>query len=460
MLLRAALALLLVFPASAAGQDIDQTVPAVVKITGTRGDTPVQGSGFVVRLERDKAVIVTAAHVIEGVEQLAVRFAADLSESFPVGGVYGMDAGNPRGLAVFEVRGAFPAGVTALGFDTEVALRRGEDLYVEGFPEHAKTPLTLRRTFAGPDGNFLQLDPSAGEGLSGAPVLRGGRVVGVVTDVLPQLTFAVKALVVRDAVLGWGVKLGGEAGREAASAVPQIRPMSPPPAPCVSGKESEDVDGMTFVRICAGTFTMGSAANDRRADADEMPAHEVTLSEFWIGKTEVTNEQYRRIWTDHQGDAQLPAATGVQWPKAKAACEHFGGRLPTEAEWEYAARAGSQTAWSFGDDEKKLQEYAWYSGNAGGIMAHPVATKRPNAWGLHDMHGNASEWVGDWYGPYASAAQKDPTGPRVGDVNVVRGGALDVSPLSLRSANRTRIGPGAWIFGVGFRCVRSPHRQP
>jgi len=232
------------------------------------------------------------------------------------------------------------------------------------------------------------------------------------------------------------------------------------PGKCVPGKEEKDENGITFVRICPGTFTMGSAENDPRAGSNEKPAHEVTLSEFWIGKTEITNEQYRRFRPDHPGDAELPA-TGVSWADAKAACEHFGGRLPTEAEWEYAARAGSSTAWSFGDDETLLGEYAWFSGNSNNTP-HAVGTKTANAWGLQDMHGNVWEWVADWYGTYPAVAQHDPTGPATGQFRVLRGGAFYDSPRDLRSAVRiwdrpeVRGGGG----GVGFRCACSPGRQP
>jgi hypothetical protein len=116
----------------------------------------------------------------------------------------------------------------------------------------------------------------------------------------------------------------------------------PPPSigrEAASGEEITE-NGIVFVRIRAGTFTMGSAEDDPQARANEKPAHRVTLSEFWIGKTPITNEQYRRFRPNHRGEANLPV-TDVTWAEAKAACEYFGGRLPTEAEWEYAARAGS-----------------------------------------------------------------------------------------------------------------------
>ncbi len=446
---RAALTLLLLLPAVASAQEIDQARSALVRISGERGGTPVQGSGFVVAIERDKATVVTAAHVVEGVERLTVSFAAESSEIFPAAGPVRMDAGSRHGLAVFQVRGV-PQGVTALGFDTANRPALGTALFLWGYPQRALTPRTTQRVLGDRSGPLLLIDQDVGEGFSGGPVLLNGRVAGVVTDTDDQTTYAVTAVIAREVLDGWGVRLGGASAQRADA------PGTPPPArptevaPCVPGEERTE-NGMVFVRLCAGTFTLGSAADDLRADSDERPAHEVTLSAFWIGKTEVTNEQYRRFRPDQQWEARLPV-TNVSWSEAKAACEHFGGRLPTEAEWEYAARAGSRAAWSFGDDEQRLGEYAWYQANAGS-KPQPVGMKKPNLWGLHDMHGNVWEWVADWDGPYNSAAQRDPTGPTTGASRVLRGGSFIQPPTYLRSAYRGRFLPEVRDRNFGFRCV-------
>jgi len=209
---------------------------------------------------------------------------------------------------------------------------------------------------------------------------------------------------------------------------------------------------IVFVRICSGTFTMGSAETDPQAEADEKPAHQVTLSEFWLGKTEVTTAQYRRFRPDQKGEDNLPA-TNVSWTEAKAACESFGGRLPTEAEWEYAARAGRQSAWSFGDDDKLLGEYGVYGEGSTGAP-HPVGMKNASAWGLHDMHGNVWEWVEDRYDTYSDAAQSNPRGPMAGETRVVRGGSYFNAAGALRSAFRLRFSPDHRNKTLGFRCVR------
>ena len=237
----------------------------------------------------------------------------------------------------------------------------------------------------------------------------------------------------------------------------KIGAASPPAveAACVPGKERTEA-GIVFVRICPGTFTMGSSEEEAGINGNELPAHQVTLSEFWIGKTEITNEQYRQFSFDHLGEADLPAAN-ISWSDATAACQYFGGRLPTEAEWEYAARAGSQTAWSFGNDEKLLPEYAWYSENAD-LTAHPVGNKKPNKWGLHDVHGNVMEWVAGWFDAYPAEAQINPVGPSTGMLRVLRGGSFYSSPDRLRSAIRGTNSPKDRVKVFGFRCARDPRR--
>ena len=137
-------------------------------------------------------------------------------------------------------------------------------------------------------------------------------------------------------------------------------------------------------------------------------------------------------------------------------------RLPTEAKWEYACRAGTQTAFSFGDDEKQLGEYAWFKGNAfkaGEIYAHKVGLKKPNPWGLHDMHGNVWEWCSDWYGEKLSGGV-DPIGPEKGSYRVFRGGGWRLDPGFCRSADRSFSShPSARGIILGFRVARTQSVQ-
>ncbi len=219
-------------------------------------------------------------------------------------------------------------------------------------------------------------------------------------------------------------------------------------------------DGFAWVRVCPGTFQMGSPEDEAGRWDDEGPLHEVTISrELWIAQTETTNVQYRSVNLDHQGVDNLPVVN-VSWTDANRFCTSLGHRLPTEGEWEYAARAGTQTRFSFGDDESELDDYAWYASNSGG-RAHPVGEKDPNRWGLHDMHGNVYEWVQDWWAAsYQSGPQVDPTGPVDGQFRVWRGGSFIYGPRNLRSAYRGRGRPEYLNWYFGFRCVRAPHRQP
>lgn len=435
--------LLLLAPAAVWAQQPDSPLTAAVRISGTRGGTPVRGSGFVVGLEGGKAAIATASHVIEGVQQLKVTFAADRTESFPAGTIFGMDGGNPNGLAALEVRGAIPAGVTPLILEAESRSQPGDSLLLVGFPEMAVEPRLLQRVLSARRGTYLLIDQEIGEGFSGGSVLQRGKVVGIVTVTDGETTYAVNSLVLRESLAGWGIKLAA------------------PAAPKCTGETRPDRYGIVAVHICPETFTMGAAADDPYALDHEKPAHPVTLSSYWISQTEITNKQYAKV-RPHESSDLLPV-TNVDWHEAQEACAYFGnGRLPTEAQWEYAARAGSQSTWFFGNDGTALGKYAWYGESQEG-EPHSVAGKDPNPWGLYDMYGNVFEWVGDWYeSPYPSEAQTDPSGPpespqgKEGDagvMRVLRGGAAVSDSQALRSSARGMLAPNGRSPWIGFRCV-------
>jgi sulfatase modifying factor 1 len=211
-------------------------------------------------------------------------------------------------------------------------------------------------------------------------------------------------------------------------------------------------DGQKYVWIPPGTFQMGCSPGDGECYFDEKPAHRVTISKgLWMGQTEVTQEAYQRVLGRHlswfKGE-RLPVES-VTWSDAKEYCGEVGGRLPTEAEWEYAARAGGAVA-RYGD----LDAIAWYSTNTGS-KTHEVGGKQANAWGLYDMLGSVYEWTGDWYGEkyYENGEKVDPQGPPGGQYRAVRGGSWGTSPTYARVSGRDRFEPGARYVVVGFRCA-------
>jgi formylglycine-generating enzyme required for sulfatase activity len=237
-----------------------------------------------------------------------------------------------------------------------------------------------------------------------------------------------------------------------------------------------------LVNIPAGTFHMGSLDYD-----NEGPVHEVHISAFQCMRFLVTRRLYKELmgkdpgWPE--GEADDRPINNVSWYDAVRFCNRLseqegltpcyridgndvsweyaanGYRLPTEAEWEYACRAGTQTLWSFGGGEKDLGRYAWYTGNSGNLP-QPVGTRDPNPWGLYDMHGNVWEWCWDWYDAYSAESQTDPTGPLTGDWRVLRGGAFTFSAWGLRSAYRDWDWPVYRFRYGGVRCVRGSRRQP
>jgi formylglycine-generating enzyme required for sulfatase activity len=145
---------------------------------------------------------------------------------------------------------------------------------------------------------------------------------------------------------------------------------------------------------------------------------------------------------------------GVSWEDAQRFCRWAGCRLPTEAEWEYACRAGSQKKYCFGDDVSRLEEFAWFNKNSGGKL-HPVGEKKPNAWGLFDLHGNVWEWCQDWWKDdyYKHSPKTDPAGPERGSARVLRGGSFRNDPDSLRCSSRSNYDPDIRGHYIGFRVV-------
>ncbi len=248
---------------------------------------------------------------------------------------------------------------------------------------------------------------------------------------------------------------------------PQAQPTESPPSPqpVTAGTPVESkfqtwvnpADGLTYVRIPAGVFTMGCSAGDTECDDNEKPAHPVRIArDFWMSQTEVTVAAYRAYAAKHglkppQGEDALPV-TRVDWAGARKFCTDIGGRLPFEAEWEYAARAGTTGAY-YG----VLDEIAWYAGNSDGVP-HPVQKKTPNAFGLYDMLGNVAELVIDRY--YKKYYLDSPaTGPGVdlplpsNATATARGGFWDSPPANVRISYRAEREPDDASPITGFRCV-------
>jgi sulfatase modifying factor 1 len=244
------------------------------------------------------------------------------------------------------------------------------------------------------------------------------------------------------------------------------------------------VSGVEMVRIPAGSFEMGN----RHGKQDEAPVHTLWLDKFLMDRHEVTQAEYEKLGQieafpnpSHFKGPELPVEQ-VTWPQAARFCNArsrferlkpcynedtgecdftaTGYRLPTEAEWEYACRAGTETDYSFGNETRQLGDFAWFADNAS-KKTHPVGTKKPNPWGLLDMHGNVAEWCQDVYDKtyYQTSPDKNPRGPADGKDYVLRGGSWKSPPESLRSSFRLGESPGfsdACLArdAIGFRCVR------
>jgi formylglycine-generating enzyme required for sulfatase activity len=224
--------------------------------------------------------------------------------------------------------------------------------------------------------------------------------------------------------------------------------------------------GLKFKLVLPGTFIMGAGSNFKGESLYESPAHEVTISKaFYVSETEVTQAQ----WIDVMGTnpsrfkGNDKPVDSISYEDALVFLDKFnkmentsGFKLPTEAQWEYAARAGSETNYCYGDEIEKLENYAWYGQVIKKGASHPVAQKNPNAWGLYDMHGNLFEWVEDFLGEdyYKSSPKIDPKGPKSGSFKVTRGGSFANEAEYCQSASRGMEGPKVRSMIVGLRVIK------
>ena len=226
------------------------------------------------------------------------------------------------------------------------------------------------------------------------------------------------------------------------------------------------LSGVSFdmVKVQAGSFTMGATSEMEHPCNDEKPIHQVTLTnDYYIGKTEVTQALWKAVMSNNpsyfKGD-NLPVVK-VSWDDCQKFISKLNSltgqnfRLPTEAEWEFAARGGNNSNHYQYSGSNELGDVAWYSGNSGD-KTHVVATKQPNELGLYDMSGNVWEWCSDWYGNYSSSSQTNPTGPNSGSKRVLRGGCWGRTTWLCSSSNRVSGTPGSGSLNVGLRLVLVP----
>ena len=249
---------------------------------------------------------------------------------------------------------------------------------------------------------------------------------------------------------------------------PKPKPTTnPTPAPRVSASYQNQVlrvgnVSYRMIPVNGGTFTMGATSEMTDSYSDEKPTHQVTLSSYSIGETEVTQALWKAVMgsnpSNFKGD-DLPVEC-VSWNDCQTFIRKLNGltgrhfRLPTEAEWEFAARGGNQSRHTQYSGSSRIDDVAWYYGNSGN-KTHPVKTKQPNELGIYDMTGNVWEWCQDWHGDYSNSVQTNPTGASSGSYRVDRGGSWYCNPRYCRSSYRNYRTPGSEFNNLGLRLVLS-----
>ena len=257
---------------------------------------------------------------------------------------------------------------------------------------------------------------------------------------------------------------GGDDNKEQVETIANEGDEHPEPKVVNSERDKAYIaNGVSFTMkyVAGGSFTMGATSEQQDPYDDETPTHAVTLSDYYIGETEVTQELWAAVMGSNPsyftGNMQRPVEQ-VSWDDCQTFIQKLNRltganfRLPTEAEWEFAARGGRNSRGYQYSGSSNLGDVAWYRDNSSSTT-HPVKTKSPNELGIYDMSGNVWEWCQDWYGPYSSSSQTDPTGPSSGSDRVYRGGSWISFARNCRSANRNFNSPSYWFNYLGLRLV-------
>ena len=417
------------------------------------------GAGIVISASADSIRVLTAAHVVAGATSLKVYFRSDRAVAYTAHLLPGNSDPGELDLAVLEVLKSDQSGRALPGNIPQLAARDRGTLQVT---EHVWTVdggwRIVPNNVTGLDHDFdtRKFEYTRGatnDGFSGGAVFDDdGRLVGIHDGGAAGGQYAVAVRV--DSAVEVLAALGHNTPNLARSGVAapatsagrgNAEATGPAPRAPIAGETRVNAkDGLTYVWIPAGGFTMGCSPGDDQCFDNEKSAHaEQLASGFWLGKTEVTQAAWQKVYAganrSHFKGDQLPVEQ-VDWYQASAYCKAIGGRLPTEKEGEYAARAGTT-----GSRYGSFEAIAWYS--AGGTT-HPVGLKQPNAFGLYDMLGNVWEWTADDWASYPGGRVEACTGCKV-----ARGGSWDNDSRKARASVRAGAGPTNQDDAIGFRCV-------
>lgn len=434
-------------------QDLAQLKTGVVKITASAENKTKVGTGFIVRLEADLAYIVTAAHVVSGDPQPKVHFFSRQDVPVPAQVKHAEGGDEATGLALLVVRGKgnIPTGLAALPLAAAVRVSGGEDIMVIGHPRGAGDWAIIKGSIASRQGRDLIVDANIDEGNSGGPIMHNGQVVGLIGGAL-RYGKGVTVGTVREYLEGHNVFSQAQAswreGVTKGSAV-YIGPKVPRSEPLGSLQTEQrkaalqgitGTDGSPMVLVPAGEFMMGSRADDKSTKDVEWRGHAVYLDAFYIDQYEVTTSRYATFFRETNRAAPKywseqilmrhgsKPVLGVDWNDAIAYCTWAGKRLPTEVEWEKAARGTDQRIYPWGNEAPNEQR-----ANFGKTREYESAYERLTAvgsfeqgkspYGAYDMAGNVWELVADWYDYSRKGPERNPTGPSSGQFRVIRGGA-------------------------------------